>query len=73
MNKNVLKSQNIGEGMISVHNGQNLCWSHREMGAIAIFSDKQLALFCEIRTLQAFHYFYCLVWYVTIVEHFLYL
>ena len=45
MIKNVLKSQHIGEGMISVRNGQNLCWSHREREAIAILPDEQLALF----------------------------
>ena len=45
MNKNVLKSQHIGEGIISVHNGHNLCWSHREREAIAILPDERLALF----------------------------
>ena len=45
MNKNVLKSQNIGEGMISVHDGQNSCWSHRERSAIGIWADERLALF----------------------------
>ena len=51
MNKNILKSQNIGELMISVHDGQNLCRSHRERVAIAILSDERLAFFLEIRTM----------------------
>ena len=43
--------------MISVHDGQNLCWSHREMGAIAIFSDERLALFCEYVQCRLFNIF----------------
>ena len=53
MNKNVLKSQNIGEGMSNVQDGQNMCWSHRERGAIAILSDERLALFFFRHTYNA--------------------
>ena len=68
MNKNVLKSQNIGEGMISVHVGQNLCWKgcHWDFGWRAVSS------FLRNTYNAGFSFFYCWVWYVTIAEYFLY-
>ena len=35
----------MGEGMMSVQDGQSLRWSHREGGAIGILADERFALF----------------------------
>ena len=41
----------MGEGMMSVHDRQSLCWSHRERGAIGILADERFAFFSETRAI----------------------